>query len=111
MPDLRDPPNNARKARAERQAINTVIQGSAADMCKLAMLRIRQRLMTRPDLNATVRIALQLHDEIILELPQRLISEVERIVREGMESIITNADVPFTININAGPHLGAMSEI
>lgn len=103
--------SGVKKARAERQATNTSIQGSAADMCKLAMIRIHQELQDQADLRATVRIALQLHDEIILELPKRLAGRVAQLLRVGMEAIIQPAHVPFPINIKCGDQLGAMTPI
>jgi DNA polymerase-1 len=66
LPDLRAPLPTVRQA-AERAAINTPIQGFAADIMKLAMLRLYDALRSRPDLHA--RLLLQVHDEMVLETP------------------------------------------
>jgi DNA polymerase I-like protein with 3'-5' exonuclease and polymerase domains len=108
LPDLQSS-QNARKAYAERQAVNTVIQGSAADMTKMAMIGLRAHIRHDPELRASVWLSLQLHDEIILELPTRLIPRVSQLVRDVMEHVIPTASLPFTTNIKIGKGLGSMA--
>ena len=66
LPDI-NKTDYIKRSYAERQSVNAVIQGSASDMMKLAMLRIQSRICQRQD---RVRIVLQLHDEIVLEVPK-----------------------------------------
>lgn len=76
------------RAQAERMAINTPIQGSAADLIKQAMLEVERRLRER---GLRTRMILQVHDELVLEAPESEASEVAQILREAMES----ADLPL----------------
>jgi DNA polymerase-1 len=87
-----------------------VIQGSAADMVKLAMVALARSLRQRPELHPFVVLALQLHDEIVIELPRRLAQPVAALVREAMEHVIArgSAHVPFPINLKIGESLGDM---
>lgn len=76
--------NAARRSFAERQAINAPLQGTAADLIKMAMIRVDQMIMKE---NLPARLLLQVHDELILEAPE---SEAERIaerVKTAMESV------------------------
>ncbi len=82
----------------ERVAVNTPIQGTAADLIKLAMLRIQRRL-EQTDLDAL--LLLQVHDELVLELPLKNLDEVSQIVRSGMEGAL-ELDIPLLVDINHG---------
>ncbi|MFH0779167.1 MAG: DNA polymerase I [Candidatus Eisenbacteria bacterium] len=90
---------NARaRAEAERMAINTPIQGSAADMIKLAMVRIARRLSER---NLKSRMLLQVHDELLFELPPEETAELRSIVRHEMEHAL-ELSVPVKVEIGVG---------
>lgn len=80
---------NAMRNQAERMAINSVVQGTAADLMKLAMVNVHQRLKKEKRLS---RMLLQVHDELVFETPQNVVEAESAIVREEM--------------INAGKELG-----
>ncbi|MEJ1274482.1 hypothetical protein NN561_005367 [Cricetulus griseus] len=73
------------RAQAERQAVNFVVQGSAADLCKLAMIRIFAAVATSPTL--TARLVAQIHDELLFEVEDSQIPEFADLVRRIMESL------------------------
>ncbi|MEM9365988.1 MAG: DNA polymerase I [Planctomycetota bacterium] len=83
---------------AERIAINTPIQGSAADLIKLAMLRVDEELQ-RSDLRA--RLLLQIHDELLLETPAEEVDALEALVRNCMTDVMT-LDVPLKVDVAVG---------
>jgi DNA polymerase-1 len=93
---------NARvRGMAERVAVNTPIQGSAADLIKLAMLGIDRRI--RAD-GLPCRMVLQVHDELVFELPEDLLDDVSAAVREEMENPEgIELDVPVVTNLASGP--------
>jgi DNA polymerase-1 len=82
----------------EREAVNTVVQGSAADLIKLAMLRVDARLR-REGLRAA--LVLQIHDELLLETPADEQAAVERLVAEEMRAAMT-LSVPIDVSVHAG---------
>jgi DNA polymerase-1 len=71
------------KSRAERQAFNTVIQGSAADLIKLAMVRAHSCFVEEPEVN----VLLTVHDELVTITPDNLADEVASAIRESMEGV------------------------
>lgn len=87
--------NHARRAYAERIAQNTPIQGSAADLLKLAMVRLREPLV------AGARMVLTVHDELVFEVPEDRIDEATRNAKEAMESIF-DLDVPLIVDVGHG---------
>ncbi len=89
---------NLRSA-AERMAMNTPIQGSAADIIKLAMLRVEKRLTAE---NLQARMVLQVHDEIILEFSPGAQDQVARVLKEEMEGAV-QLKVPLQVDIQVGP--------
>ena len=90
--------NQQAQAQARRQAVNTVIQGSAADIIKLAMLRVHadQRLA---ELDA--RLILQVHDELLLEAPEAAAGEAAQILRGLMQDVATLL-VPLKVDLGIG---------
>ncbi|MFM8953852.1 MAG: DNA polymerase I [Planctomycetaceae bacterium] len=82
----------------EREAVNTVVQGSAADLIKLAMLRVDARLR-REGLRAA--LVLQIHDELLLETPADEQAAVERLVAQEMQGAMT-LSVPIDVSVHAG---------
>jgi DNA polymerase-1 len=96
LPQLRG--GGLERSNAERAAINTPIQGSAADIVKLAMLRAHRALKaTRP----SARLLLQVHDELLFECPEPDADEVAAIVRAEMESCFP-LRVPLTVSLGRG---------
>jgi len=90
--------NGMRRAYAERTAINAPLQGSAADIIKVAMIRLHQRLQTEmPEAS----IILQVHDELIVETPAAQVQTVTTIMRDCMESAV-NLSVPLIVDIGTG---------
>jgi DNA polymerase-1 len=86
----------------ERIAANTPIQGSAADLCKLAMLAIARGLR---DGGFRGRMLLQVHDELVFELPEAEVDGVRALVRSAMERPWP-LDVPLVVNVGVGPSWG-----
>jgi DNA polymerase-1 len=82
----------------ERVAANTPIQGSAADVCKLAMLRIAERLH---DEKLATRMLLQVHDELVFEAPEAEVERVRAFVKEIMESVVP-LEVPLIAEVGVG---------
>ncbi|HMC12308.1 MAG TPA: DNA polymerase I, partial [Pirellulaceae bacterium] len=87
----------------ERIAINTVIQGSAADIIKQAMINVHRRL-AREQLQA--KLLLQIHDELVLEFPPDERERLERLVVQEMSSA-ANLAVPLKVDIHVGPNWAA----
>jgi DNA polymerase-1 len=100
VPDLRAPIPTVRQA-AERVAINTPIQGSAADIMKLAMLAMQRSLRARPDLRA--RLLLQVHDEMVLETPPEEVATVAELLRASMQDAYPLI-VPLAVELKDGPN-------
>jgi DNA polymerase-1 len=97
IPDIGNRNHNLR-ARAEREAINAPIQGTAADLVKIAMVRVYHRLL-KDKLGA--RMIMQVHDELLLEVPEAEVEQTSRAVREEMESVHELA-VPLVVDIGIG---------
>ena len=97
VPDVNAHNANLR-AMAERNAINAPIQGTAADIIKLAMIGV-DRAMQEQGLRS--RMVLQIHDELMLEVPVEEIEPVKRILVEQMENVVS-LSVPLTVECNYG---------
>ncbi len=82
----------------ERTAVNTVIQGSAADLIKTAMINIHQTLKAE---NHPGNMLLQIHDELVFETPESEAESLKQLVKTGMETAFT-LDVPLTVDIAIG---------
>ncbi|MBR1860105.1 MAG: DNA polymerase I, partial [Selenomonadaceae bacterium] len=95
LPGLESRNNNARHL-AERQAMNTPIQGSAADIIKLAMIAVDNQLKNG---GFTSRMLLQVHDELLLEVTKSEIEAVTDVVRREMESV-AKMKVPLKVDIH-----------
>jgi len=97
IPELKSSNFNIRSG-AERIALNTPIQGTAADLIKLAMLRVDKALRERyPD----AKLLLQVHDELIVECPERIAEEVATLVSREMEQV-ASLQVPLTAEAKYG---------
>lgn len=90
--------NRTIKAQAERMAINSPIQGTAADIIKLAMIKIDAELRER---NLKSRMLLQVHDELIFEVEEEEIDAMKELVRRGMETIV-QLKVPLKVDMGLG---------
>jgi DNA polymerase-1 len=90
--------NNTVRAQAERIAINAPMQGTAADIIKVAMVRIHERLRTS---GMRSRMLLQVHDELVFDCHQEEEAELKALVKELMEGAI-QLDVPLVVDINVG---------
>ena len=97
VPELRDR-NFSIRAFGERTAANSPIQGSAADLIKIAMIRIHERLREER-LNA--RMLLQVHDELVFEVPGPELDMVSALVRAEMEGAAT-LSVPLVVDVGVG---------
>lgn len=85
---------------AERTAINTVIQGSAADIIKLAMLSVHRRLREE---NLKSRLLLQIHDELVFEAPREEMPRLAKLVDEAMSGVL-ELSVPLKVDLSVGPN-------
>ncbi len=99
IPDINSPNPNARGF-AERTAINTPLQGTAADLIKLAMIRIDRQLQARR--RRTVML-LQVHDELLFESPPEEVQEAAAMVRREMENVY-RLEVPLVVETGIGPN-------
>jgi DNA polymerase-1 len=97
IPELRASNPNLRQA-GERMAINMPIQGTAADIVKIAMIRLDRRLREG---GFRSRMLLQVHDELVLEVPRDEVEAVAPVVRETMEAALP-LDVPLDVDVRVG---------
>ncbi|MDD2465478.1 MAG: DNA polymerase I [Desulfobulbus sp.] len=100
LPDITSS-NRVQREFAERTAINTPIQGTAADIIKLAMLRIHRELMQS---GLRSRMLLQIHDELVLEVPNHEIETVSALLKEHMEAALP-LRVPLVVHLNCSQSL------
>ena len=94
----------------ERAAINAPIQGSASEIMRLAMIRLNQKFENLK--NNKSKILLQIHDELIFEVPQKEVKTISKIIEEEMTSV-TESDLhsfstPLTVDINSGNNWGIL---
>jgi len=97
IPDISNR-NQVLRARAEREAINAPIQGSAADLVKMAMIEVHKRLKKE---KLAARMLLQVHDELLLEVPEKELERTKALVREEMQTVY-ELDVPLVVDIGTG---------
>ena len=107
FPNLRNPVNFALKNREEREAINAPIQGTAADIMKIAMVRLPPALNKE---NLPAKLLLQVHDELVLELDKAELKQTARIVQQVMESAYT-LSIPLLTEAKSGTHWGNLVSI
>ncbi len=101
------------RAQAERMAINAPIQGTQADIIKLAMVEADARI-TRASWRDRVALVLQVHDELVYEADEEIVFEVAAIVREAMESVVPTeqlSGVPILAEGSVGSNWGRMERI
>ena len=97
LPELKSPNANIRNF-GERAAMNTPVQGTAADIIKLAMVRVHEALKKG---NYQSKLILQVHDELIIEAPESEADGVARMLKECMENVIT-LSVPLVAEVKTG---------
>ncbi len=97
LPDINSK-NGTVRALAERTAINAPIQGTSADIIKLAMINVDRRLSEE---GLQSRMVLQIHDELLFDALPEEVETLERIVREEMENVI-ELSIPLTVECNHG---------
>jgi DNA polymerase-1 len=94
----------------ERAAINAPIQGSAAEIMRLAMIRIDKKLKEQK-INKT-KMLLQIHDELIFESPKNEVKKISRIITDEMSSVaesdLHSFSIPLTVDLNTGENWGAL---
>jgi DNA polymerase-1 len=104
FPMLVNSTNRNLRMREEREAINAPIQGTAADIMKIAMLKVRDAL---PEAGLNAKMLLQVHDEIVLECPQSELDETVRVVRETMRNAYP-LSIPLVTEARCGTSWGEM---
>ncbi|HYP07572.1 MAG TPA: DNA polymerase I [Bryobacteraceae bacterium] len=97
IPDMNTRNPNARSF-AERTAVNTPLQGTAADLIKMAMIRIDRELQRR---GSQARMLLQVHDELVLEAPPDEVPELKQFVKREMENVY-DLEVPLIVDVGVG---------
>jgi DNA polymerase-1 len=97
IPDI-ESRNPNQRGFAERTAVNTPLQGTAADLIKLAMIAIDRQLRER---NLETRMLLQVHDELLFEVPLEETDEIEQLVRAAMEGVV-KLNVPLVADLAFG---------
>jgi DNA polymerase-1 len=97
IPDI-ESRNPNQRGFAERTAVNTPLQGTAADLIKLAMIALDRKLAER---KLKTRMVLQVHDELLFEVPTEETAEVEELVRTEMEGVV-KLDVPLVADLGFG---------
>ncbi len=94
--------NERLKSEAERAAINTPIQGTAADLIKMAMINIASKLKKE---NLSTKMLLQVHDELVFEVPQEELNSATELVKDEMEGVYP-LNIPLKVDINWGKNWG-----
>lgn len=106
LPDINSR-NYTRRSFAERMAMNSPIQGSAADIIKIAMLKIDQRLSEQ---NYQARMLLQVHDELVFEVPEEELAAIAQLVKKEMESAMDLA-VKLKVDLKVGRDWESVKQI
>ena len=94
----------------ERAAINAPIQGSAAEIMRLAMIKLEKELNIKD--NQKTKMLLQIHDELIFETPKDQVKRISKIIVEKMSSVAKSDQhsfsIPLTVDLNTGDNWGAL---
>jgi len=107
FPGLRNQSNRNIRSREEREAINAPIQGTAADIMKLAMLRVQKALV---EAGLAGRMLLQVHDELVIECPKKEVGSTAAIVQKLMEEAYT-LSIPLATEARSGINWGEMEAV
>jgi DNA polymerase-1 len=106
IPNIDSKNNNLRQF-AERQAVNAPVQGSAADLIKLAMINIHRELNNK---GFQARMVLQVHDELVFDVPKKEITQLQELVKDQMEDVL-KLDVPIKVDIKVGENWLEIREV
>ena len=101
------------RAQAERMAINAPIQGTEADVIKLAMVRVDE-MLEREGASADAHLLLQVHDELVYEIRDARLAPLGAEISAIMESVLTPeqaAGVPILVSMKSGPNWGDMHSL
>ena len=105
--------NFALRKSIERQAVNFVIQGSAADICKVSMLKLSDYLKSNNQVNA--RLLIQIHDELLYEVYHENVDQFARVIYQMLESSEFTSEihlsVPLKVKVEVGESWGKMAEV
>jgi DNA polymerase-1 len=107
FPNLANPVNAMMRNREEREAINAPIQGTAADIIKIAMIHVQSALTTS---GLKTKMLLQVHDELVLEVPDSELAPATKLVRQVMEAAY-KLDIPLLTEARSGVNWGSMQVI
>ncbi|MFC1638682.1 DNA polymerase I [Patescibacteria group bacterium] len=104
--------NPRERAEAERQAVNMPIQGTSADMIKLAMVELDRKFGHKYGYgdDSPVKMILQVHDELVFEVKADLVDEVAATVKKSMEGVV-KLDVPVVVDLKTGLRWGEMKPL
>jgi len=100
LPDLQSS-NGMRRSGAERVATNMPIQGSAADILKIAMLNLHEKIKDNPEIN----LLIQVHDELVFEIKKDKLAAAQELIRQEMENALPadmQSDIPLLVDIGVG---------
>jgi DNA polymerase-1 len=97
LPDINNP-NMGLRNFAERTAINTPVQGTAADIIKVAMINIQGQLQSK---KLRTKMIIQVHDELVFEVPDEELAEIKKLVESEMVNAV-KLSVPVKVHIAAG---------
>jgi DNA polymerase I len=106
IPELQSRNSQLRSA-GERMAINMPIQGTAADIMKIALIRLHERLTAE---GSAARMLLSVHDEVLLEVPRREVEGLAPVVREVLEGAL-HLDVPLDVDVKVGRDWESMTPL
>jgi DNA polymerase-1 len=106
IPELQSRNAQLRSA-GERMAINMPIQGTAADIMKIALIRLHERLRTG---GSAARMLLSVHDEVLLEVPRDEVAALAPVVREIMAGAL-KLDVPLDVDVKTGADWESMTPL
>jgi DNA polymerase-1 len=97
LPDIHSPTMAIRQA-TERMAINTPLQGTAADIIKISMIRIQDRIQ---ELGLSTKMIMQVHDELVFEVPEGELQNSIPMIQKEMETVM-DLSVPLKVSIHSG---------
>lgn len=106
LPEIKNKNQSIRQF-AQRQAVNTPIQGSASDIIKLAMIEIHREIKEK---GTKARMILQIHDELVFDVPEVELKEFIRLIKEKMEHVL-ELHVPIKVDIKIGKNWSQMEEV
>jgi DNA polymerase I-like protein with 3'-5' exonuclease and polymerase domains len=98
-------------AEDQRAAVNSICQGSAADMMKFAMIGIERRIKREFGVNPPCAALLQIHDELLFEVEKERLPEAVRVIKEEMEGAWVGLAVPLKVSFKVGPSWGEIEEL